>query len=156
MNANQTRAAALGVLASFAMAAEGIRQVAYVDPPGILTVCYGSTTDVERGKVYSLEECRVRLDADMNEALDIVERCVPGLPVKPLAAFADATFNIGPKIVCNQAESTAARLLAAGEIEAACRELVKWDKAKILGVYVKLPGLSKRRRAEMTLCLDLV
>lgn len=130
--------------------------MAYVDPPGILTVCYGSTTDVERGKVYSLEECRARLDADMNAALDIVEKCVPGLPAKPLAAFADATFNIGSKIVCDQTGSKAARLLAAGEIEAACRELPKWNKARILGVMTPLPGLSKRRRAEMTLCLDLV
>ncbi len=156
MSPNQTRAAALALMTSVAMAAEGLRRTAYFDPPGILTVCWGSTTDVQRDKVYSIEECRSRLDADMNAAMDIVEMCVPGLPPKPLAAFSDAVFNMGGKIVCNLSESTAARLLAAGEIEAACRELPKWNKAKILGVMTPLPGLSKRRRAEMTLCLDLV
>ncbi|MGE3932603.1 MAG: lysozyme, partial [Rhodospirillaceae bacterium] len=110
------RAAALALAIPLAMAAEGLRQVAYVDPPGILTTCWGSTTNVERGKVYSLAECRTRLDADMNAALDIVERCAPGLPERPLAAFGDAVFNLGGTIVCDLAESRAARLLAAGEI----------------------------------------
>lgn len=137
------------------MAAEGLRHYAYRDPPGILTVCYGSTTNVEEGRYYSLAECLARLDADMNAALDIVDRCAPGLPVRPRAAFGDAVYNLGPTIVCDLKESRAARLLKAGEVEAACRELPRWDKAKIGGVKVSLPGLSKRRRAEMTLCLGL-
>lgn len=147
------RGLAFALAIPFAMAAEGIRQVAYVDPPGILTTCWGSTTDVERGRFYTLDECRARLDTDMNNALDIVERCVPGLPERPLAAFADAVFNLGGTIVCDTEKSTAARYLKAGRIEDACRELPKWSKAKILGQYVTLPGLAKRRRAEMSLCL---
>jgi lysozyme len=151
------RAKRLTVAASLATAiaipAEGLRQYAYYDPPGILTVCYGSTTDVVKGKKYSLEECRARLDTDMAQAIDAVERCVPGLPENVLAAFGDAVYNIGPKIACDTQRSTAARLLKADEIVAACKQLPRWDKANIAGVMVSLPGLTKRRAAEMSLCL---
>jgi GH24 family phage-related lysozyme (muramidase) len=153
----KTRAKRLTVAASLATAiaipAEGLRQYAYYDPPGILTVCYGSTTDVVKGKKYSLEECRARLDTDMAQAIDAVERCVPGLPENVLAAFGDAVYNIGPKIACDTQRSTAARLLKADEIVAACKQLPRWDKANIAGVMVSLPGLTKRRAAEMSLCL---
>jgi lysozyme len=149
------RAVALALATAIAVPAEGLRQWAYRDPPGILTVCYGSTHDVVEDRFYPLSECRQRLDADMNAALDIVERCAPGLPERPLAAFGDAVYNLGGRIVCDQETSTAARLLAAGEIDAACRELPRWNKARILGVLTPLPGLSKRRRVEMTLCLGL-
>lgn len=150
------RAIALSLATAIAVPAEGLRQYAYLDPPGILSVCYGSTTDVQRDRFYSVAECRTRLNADMNGALDIVERCAPGLPERALAAFGDAVYNIGPRIVCDTATSTAARLLEVGQVDAACRELPRWNKARILGVLTPLPGLSKRRRAEMTLCLGLV
>ena len=147
-----TAAAALATV--IAIPAEGIRQYAYFDPPGILTVCYGSTTDVVAGRRYSMEECKARLDADMMVAVQAVERCAPGLPEKPLAAFADAVYNMGPTIVCNTSASTAARLLKAGDWQAACRQLPRWDKARVAGVMVALPGLTKRRAEEMALCLS--
>lgn len=146
--------AAAAVATVIAIPAEGIRQYAYFDPPGILTVCYGSTTDVVAGRRYSMEECRARLDADMLTAVQAVERCAPGLPEKPLAAFADAVYNMGPTIVCNTSASTAARLLKAGDWQAACRQLPRWDKARVAGVMVALPGLTKRRAEEMALCLS--
>ena len=133
--------------------AEGLRQYAYYDPPGILTVCYGSTANVVKGKKYSLDECRWMLDSDMKKAIDIVERCAPRLPQNVLAAFADAVYNLGPKIVCDQQNSTAARLLTRGDINAACYQLPRWNKAKVLGVMIPLPGLTTRREAERKLCL---
>lgn len=147
-------AAAAALATAIAIPAEGLRQVAYYDPPGILTVCYGSTTDVIAGKVYSIDECRARLDADMLKAVEAVERCAPGLPERPLAAFSDAVYNLGPSLVCNPAKSTAARLLAAGDWKSACRQLPRWDKARVAGVMVSLPGLTKRRAQEMALCLS--
>lgn len=146
-------AAAAAMAIAIAIPAEGLRQTAYYDPPGILTVCYGSTHDVEAGRRYTLAECRARLDADMQAALAAVERCAPGLPAETLAAFGDAVYNLGPIIVCNKAKSTAARLLAAGDIAAACRQMPRWDKTRIAGVVVTLPGLTKRRAAERDLCL---
>lgn len=144
---------AVTLAAAIAVPAEGIRQVAYYDPPGILTVCYGSTAGVVHGKRYTLDECKARLDRDMLNAVEQVERCTPNAPVNVLAAFGDAAYNIGPRIACDTAHSTAARKLKAQDWAGACRELQKWDKARIAGVLVPLPGLTKRRVKEMALCL---
>lgn len=146
--------AAVAAATAIAIPAEGLRQFAYYDPPGILTVCYGSTTNVVKGKKYSLDECKQRLDNDMLDAVLAVERCVPGLPDNVLAAFGDAVYNVGPRIACDRQRSTAARKLAAGDIEGACKELPKWNKARVGGVLVPLPGLTKRRNLEMALCLE--
>lgn len=145
---------AVALASVIAVPAEGLRQFAYYDPPGILTVCYGSTTNVVKGKKYSLDECKARLDADMLAAVEAVDRCVPGLPVNVLAAFGDAAYNIGPKIACNTSASTAARMLKAGQLQGACNQLPRWDKASIAGVMMPLPGLTKRRAAERELCLS--
>ena len=137
---------------ALAIPAEGLRQYAYYDPPGVLTVCYGTTgKDVIEGKKYSLEECRAFLERDMLEAITIVERCHPGLPDKVLAAFSDAVYNIGPNVACN---STANKYLKAGDYVAACNELPRWNKARVAGQMVALPGLTKRRSAEQKLCLE--
>ena len=143
-------AAAAAIATALAIPAEGLRQYAYYGPPGILTVCYGHTGNVEKHRKYSLEECNDLLTADMKNAIIAVESCVPGLPENVLAAFADAVYNIGPRVACDTNKSTAARLLKAGRIEEACKQLPKWNKAG----GVPLPGLTKRRNAEMTVCLD--
>jgi lysozyme len=148
------RLAAVAIASAIAIPAEGLRHYAYYDPPGILTVCYGSTGDVVKGRKYSLDECRARLDADMLHAVELVDKCVPGLPENVLSAFGDAVYNMGPTIACNTQQSTAARLLKAGRLIDACNQLVRWDKARIGGVMVSLPGLTKRRAAERGLCLQ--
>lgn len=153
MAADKKKAAAVAMASLIAVSAEGLRHVAYRDPPGILTVCYGSTTNVISGKVYSLNECRTRLNVDMQRAVEEVDRCQPGLPENVLAAFSDAAYNMGPTIACNRSASTAARYLHAGRIIDACNQLIRWDKARIGGVMVSLPGLTKRREQERELCL---
>lgn len=152
--AGRKTAAAAIIAAAIAVPAEGLRQVAYYDPPGILTVCYGHTGTVVKGKRYSLEECEALLQADMKTAVETVDRCVPGLPVEVLAAFSDAAFNLGPVIACDLKRSTAARLLKAGDLAGACNQLPRWNKARVAGVAVELPGLTKRRAAERDLCLQ--
>lgn len=147
-------AAAVTIATALAVPMEGLRQWAYYDPPGVLTVCYGSTTNVIKGKKYSIEECKALLDSDMLSAVNTVEKCVPGLPTKTLAAFGDAVYNIGPMIVCDPQHSTAARLLKEGKIEDACKQLPRWNKSRVAGQAVALPGLTKRRQAEMELCLE--
>lgn len=155
MTPSQKRAMAAALATAIAMPAEGLRQVMYRDPPGIPTVCFGHTgADVQRGKTYSLEECKALLTGDMAKALNAVDRCQPGLPPQVLAAFGDAAYNMGPTIACNRGASTAARLLAARDLAGACRQLPKWNKARVAGVLVELPGLTKRRYAEMNLCLE--
>jgi lysozyme len=163
-----SRLAVAAVLATaLAVPAEGLRQVAYYDPPGILTACRGHTgPDVKPNVRYSLEQCDRWLNDDMRGAIAQVDRCAPGLPPEALAAFGDAVFNTGPTIACDTRASTAARYLrqySSGGVanpdsgvpllRAACDQLPRWDKARVAGVLVSLPGLTKRRAAERALCL---
>ena len=145
---------ALAIATAIAAPAEGLRQWAYKCPAGVVTVCYGHTGSVIRGKKYTLDECKALLDADMLKAVQEVEQCQPGLPPEVLAAFADATFNIGSRVACDTRQSTAARKLKAGDYRGACNELPKWDKARVAGVLVALPGLTKRRAREREICLQ--
>jgi lysozyme len=150
----QRKAAALAIATALAIPAEGMRQVAYYDPPHVLTVCRGHTgKDVVKNKVYTIEECKAFMDQDMLTAVNAVERCVPGLPPEVLGPMADAVYNMGPKIACDLDKSTAARYLKAGNLVAACNELPKWSKAKVMGVLVTLRGLYTRRVAERDVCL---
>jgi GH24 family phage-related lysozyme (muramidase) len=152
-SAGKRAAAIAAIAAAMAVPFEGLRQYAYYDPPGILTVCYGHTGDVIKGRKYTINECNALLSSDMLDAVFTVERCAPGLPYDTAAALSDAVFNIGPKIVCDTKASTLARKLRAGDIRGACEQLPRWSYAKVSGVSVKLPGLVKRRNAEMQLCL---
>jgi GH24 family phage-related lysozyme (muramidase) len=150
-------AVAAALATALAIPAEGVRQVAYYDPPGILTACRGHTgADVHAGVRYSLEQCDRWLTDDMRAAVAAVDKCAPGLPPEVLAAFSDAAFNAGPTIACDTKTSTAARYLHAGtgrDLAAACNQLARWDKAHVAGVLVALPGLTRRRAAERELCL---
>jgi GH24 family phage-related lysozyme (muramidase) len=149
------RAAAAALATAIAVPAEGLRQFAYYDPPGILTVCYGHTgSDVVANRKYTLAECDALLTTDMKAAMAQVQRCHPSLPVPVLAAFGDAAYNIGSTVACSRANSTAARMLYAGDLTGACNQLPRWDKARVLGFMVALPGLTKRRAAERDLCLS--
>lgn len=148
------RTAALTLAACIAAPCEGLRQVAYRDPVGIPTVCFGMTKGVKMGDTHTVDECKVMLTQEMTNVVSAVDSCRPGLPAPVLAAFADAAYNIGEHIACDASRSTAARKLKAGDIIGACNELPKWDKARVAGVMVSLPGLTKRRALERDLCLS--
>ena len=134
---NQRRIiAATAIATALAIPAEGIRQYAYDDTGGILTVCRGHTGhDVVIGKKYSLAECDQFMNNDMKKA------------------FGDVVYNEGRTAACDTSRSTAARLLKVGKLKEACQELPKWNKAKVGGKLVPLPGLTKRRAAEMVVCM---
>jgi lysozyme len=81
-----------------------------------------------------------------------VDTCRPGLPINVLAAFADLSYNVGQHVVCDETKSTAARMLSSGDYDGACKQILKWTKAKVMGVYTDLPGLVKRRQMEYDIC----
>ena len=158
-NTTPRQMAIVGIAVALAAPMEGLRQYAYYDPPGVLTVCYGHTgPDVRKGVLYSKAQCEALLGADMLKAVKAVESCAPGLSWQTSAALADAVLNLGPRIVCDARPapngSTLARRLKVGDVVGACQQLVRWDKAKIAGVFVALPGLTKRRKLEEALCLS--
>lgn len=144
---------AVVIASSIAIPAEGLRQWAYQDPVGITTICYGSTAGVKMGDHKDVDECMALLTKEMGDAVRTVDACQPDLPIGVLAAFSDAVYNMGPTIACDTTRSTAARRLKAGDINGACLELPRWNRAKVAGVAVPLPGLTKRRAREMEICL---
>lgn len=150
----QQRAIALALATAIAVPMEGTRQWAYRDSTGLPTICMGSTKGVKMGDFRTIPECKALLTKEMSDVIDTVDRCRPGLPTPVLAAFSDASYNVGSKIACDQSRSTAARLLAAGQFREACLQLLRWNKATVAGVSVVLPGLVKRRKMEMELCLQ--
>lgn len=139
-------ALAVAIVAPF----EGLRTVAYRDPVGIPTICFGYTHGVRLGDRKTEQECAALLTAEVQTAVATVERCAPGLPPQQLAAWASAVYNVGPRIVCSPDKSTAARLLRAERHADACRQLPRWNRA----MGIELPGLTRRRQAEMALCLE--
>lgn len=153
MTRNQKLATASAIAVAIAAPAEGLRNYVYTDPVGIPTYCFGETKNPIPGKFYSTETCKLLLNSRMLEAVAIVERCVPDAPVSVLGAFGSAVYNMGPTIACNTLQSTAARLLRAGQYAQACDQLPNWVKARKLGVLITLPGLVKRRAVERDECL---
>ena len=127
--------------------AEGLRTVAYSDPVGIPTICFGETDGVKMGDRATVEECRDKLGARVIEFGAAVDRCVH-TPMSPhrKAGLTSFAYNVGPEAFCR---STLVTKLNIGD-PAACDELLRWNKAK----GVPLPGLTKRREQERELCLS--
>lgn len=154
MTPAQRKAAALSIAIALAIPAEGLRQFAYRDPAqGLPTICFGSTAGVQMGDFRTVPECKALLTKEMSDVISRVESCRPGLPINVLAAFSDAAFNVGPHIACDSSRSTAARLLAAGRYDEACAQLPRWNRARVAGISVPLPGLTTRREMERQVCL---
>ena len=154
-NPNAKRSMIAAALAcGIAAPCEGLRQYVYKDPVGIPTYCFGETKNPIPGKHYTTEECKALLNDHMLQAVDQVERCAPDAPISVLGAFGSAVYNLGPRLACDPAHSTAARLLSEGKWPEACEQLPKWNKATAPGgVLITLPGLTKRRLMERDACL---
>lgn len=148
------KAIVLALATAIAVPMEGARQWAYRDPVGIPTICMGSTKGVKMGDFRTMDECKALLTKEMADVINTVDRCQPGLPTEVLAAFSDAAYNLGATIACDTSKSTAARLLKSGDYAGGCHQLMRWDKARVGGVMVSLPGLTKRRAMERDLCLS--
>lgn len=120
--------------------------MAYSDPVGIPTACFGETQGVKLGDTFTVAECKERLGKRVVEFGRAVDRCVK-TPMSPArkAGLTSFTYNVGPDAFCS---STLVRKLNAND-PAACDELLRWVYAK----GIKLPGLVNRREQERALCL---
>lgn len=144
-NRIKTGAGWVGIAVSIVGAFEGLRTVAYLDPVGIPTICFGETKGVKMGDRATRAEC----DGMLADSLHIANRQVSQCTRVPLsdsqrAALVSFTYNVGGGAYCS---STLARKLNAGQYGAVCGELAKWKYAK----GVPLPGLARRRAAECDL-----
>jgi lysozyme len=135
------------IAAPFVAGWEGLRNVAYLDPVRVPTICYGSTEGVKLGQTKSDEECRAMLKAELGEFMRGVDAAVKvEMPDTRRAALTSFAYNVG---LANFQRSTLLRLLNQGHTVAACNELRRWVYAK----GIKLKGLVRRREAERELCL---
>jgi len=139
--------AVLALSAPFVMKWEGKRHAPYLDDVGVLTVCYGHTgADIIEDKRYTIEECQVLLEADLEIARQHVARCLPMPKLAHIeAALVSATFNLGAQIVCG---STLQRKALANDWPGACAELPRWNR----GGGRVLRGLTLRRADERAMC----
>lgn len=140
-------AGAIAIAAATVGFFEGKENQAYHDPVGVVTICYGHTATARIGQTHSDEECEALLKQDLGHAFDAVERHVTvALPATREAALASFVYNVGEGAF---ARSTLLRRLNAGNVKAACDELLRWVHAG----GVRLQGLVNRRYAERELCL---
>lgn len=146
--------AAAGVLALFITLAqpfEGKRNTAYWDPYGkVWTVCFGETKGVKKGDHYTDEQCDKMLVDRMQRDFDpwvMAALTVRPVPDKARAAFNDLAYNIG---VGAFTKSTVAKLWNKSQFEASCKAMLRFNRA---GGKV-LKGLTRRREAEVKMCLE--
>lgn len=124
---------------------EGLRTTPYLDPVGILTVCYGHTgKDIERRK-YTPAECMAIMQKDVATHAKALECAGDGYKVREGAAFVSLAYNIGVAGFCR---STAAKRAQAGDYAGACEAMSRHIKA---GGKV-LQGLVDRRAYERAIC----
>jgi lysozyme len=124
---------------------EGLRTYAYRDPVNIPTICYGETLGVKMGDRKTEYECKTMLTSRLEQFNRGVDKCIRApMSESRRAAMVSFSYNVGTGAFC---KSTLARRLNARD-PLACDELLKWDKAGGRA----LPGLTRRRIAERTLC----
>lgn len=140
--------AVIGLLIATVAAFEGLSLVAYRDPVGVYTVCYGETEGVKPGDRHTLQECKDMLATSLEKYARGIERCVRApLPTKRYVALVSFAYNVGISAACG---SSVVRLINAGRTREGCDALLKWNRA---GPFV-LSGLTKRRQKERQLCLS--
>lgn len=128
---------------------EELRLVAYQDIGGVWTIGYGSTSDVYEGLTISRHEADLRLREDVDEA----ETCVNTVVKVPLSqnqfdALVSFVFNIG----CSAfRKSTLLKKLNAGLYDEVPAQMGRWNKDRVGGNLVVVPGLVNRRAKEVLL-----
>ena len=131
---------ALGV--TFVGGWEGLQTVAYRDPIGIPTICYGETRGVKLGMKATKEQCDAMLAEGLLEFAAGIERCLPaGTPDTRRVAAVSLAYNIGQGAFLT---STVCRRLQAGDVQGACDAFMMWSKAG----GIEFPALVNRRKAE--------
>ena len=131
---------------------EGCRLKAYYCPAGVLTCGWGSTgADILPNTVWTQDYADRRCIRDANMFLKAARALCPEASEGQLAAAADFAYNMG---VGRLKTSTFRKKLNAGDINGAVFQLKKWNKARVKGGMVELPGLTKRRQAEAELLIQ--
>ncbi len=124
---------------------EGLRLTAYRCPAGVWTVGYGHTFGVVPGMVITKKQAEELLRQDIATAEKIVSAECPNLRQCQFDALVSFVFNVGGG---NFRKSTLLKKVKANSDDNSIMdEFLRWVYSK----GVVLPGLQKRRLAEMRL-----
>lgn len=140
-------AAAIGGLYTL----EGLELNAYKDIAGVPTICAGTTLNVKMGQKATPQQCwdmTVR-DFQKHERAVLDNIRVP-LTSNQQTALTFFCYNIG---VYGCKDSTAFKLINAGDYRAGCQAMALWNKVTINGRKVVSQGLINRRAVEVRQCL---
>ena len=128
---------------------EGCELEAYKCSAGVWTIGYGRTKNVEEGDTCTQEQA----DQWLHEELPVYGAYVSDAVLVPLNqnefdALVAWTYNLGPTNLNN---STMLKVLNDNKKEEVPHQMRKWNKARVNGEKVVLPGLERRRQAESLL-----
>jgi lysozyme len=144
----------LDLSADIAKPFEGLRLEPYHDPVGYPTVGYGHLlsrkpwADLAQWSAITEDQAEDLLERDMVKAYRSVARLITVPLMAPqTAALVDFAFNCGSG---NLQASTLRRVINRGELDAAPEQFMRWVFAR----SVRLPGLVRRRRAEVDMWLS--
>ena len=178
MNALGKRLIALGASSIIAVSAtflvapfEGKENKAYLDLVGIPTICFGEIKGVKLGDYKTDTQCEESLVKELTSYNKEMKRYVTvPLPENMEVAYTSFVWNVGLGAWKN---STLLKKLNSKDYVGACQQLLRWDKSTFNrvgalkqqkngetctqlsnGYYsCTVKGLTKRREAEMEICL---
>ena len=127
---------------------EGCELKAYLCSAGVWTLGYGHTEGVKEGDTCTAEEAASWLVEDIESRQKALAHYV-NKPVTEgqFIALTSLVFNVG---ISNVLKSKLLRKLNAGDFEGAAEEFLDFDLAN----GKKVPGLTRRRKAENELFLE--
>ena len=126
---------------------ESFRSLAYDDGVGVFTYGFGTTESVKSGDKITVEKALKRALSDVSKFEGALKKCVKvPLTQNEYDAYVSLAYNIGPTAFCN---STLVVKLNNSDYPGACREILRWTKAR----GKELRGLVKRRQSEYALCV---
>ena len=147
---NRTQVASLALSAAALVGIvfhEGYSDRAIIPVPGdVPTIGFGTTGGVKMGDRTTPAKALQRALADIGKFEGALKQCVT-VPLFQYEydAYLSLSYNIGSRAFCS---STLVRKLNAQDYTGACNEILRWDKFK----GAALPGLTNRRKEELTQC----
>lgn len=141
---------------------EGYREKAYMPTKNdVPTIGFGETKGVRLGDKTSPERALVQLLKSTEAHARAINQCIKvPLYQHEYDAYVSLAYNIGAGNFC---KSTLVKKLNAGNYEAACEEIKRWDKQsnkELVEIkrgektpHTVLRGLTKRRQEEYARCV---
>jgi lysozyme len=121
---------------------EGFEPKAYICPAGVLTIGYGTTSNVKKNQIVTESQATDLLMKDCTKFEKVVNASVKvPLTQNQFDALVSFVYNVGPG---NFQASTLLKVLNAGRYDQVAAQMLRWNK----GGGKVLAGLTRRRKAE--------